>query len=79
MKAILEFDLNEQEDIVAHKRATKALDMALALWDIDHYLRTQVKYNEALTQEAQDAFESAQERFYEILNERNVSIDEILQ
>lgn len=79
MKAILEFDLNEQEDIVAHKRATKALDMALALWDIDHYLRTQVKYNEALTQEAQDAFERAQERFYEILNEHNISIDEVLQ
>jgi hypothetical protein len=53
--------------------------MALALWDIDHYLRTQVKYNEALTQEAHDAFESARERFYEILNERNISIDEILQ
>jgi len=79
MKAILEFDLNEQEDVAAHKRATKALDMALALWDIDHYLRTQVKYNEALTQEAHDACESARERFYEILNERNISIDEILQ
>lgn len=79
MKAILEFDLNEQEDIVAHKRATKALDMAIVLWDIDHYLRTQIKYNETLSEEAHDAFESVRQRFYEILNERNVSIDEILQ
>ncbi len=79
MKATLEFDLNEQEDIIAHKRATKALDMALVLWDIDHYLRTQVKYNEVLTQEAHDAFESAREKFYEILNDHNINIDEILQ
>ena len=79
MKATLEFDLNEQEDITAHKRAVKALDMAVALWDIDQYLRTQVKYNEALSQEAHDAFESAREKFYEILNERNINIDDILQ
>jgi hypothetical protein len=79
MKAILEFDLNEQEDVAAHKRATKALDMALVLWDIDHYLRTQVKYNEALTQEAHDAFVSARERFYEILNDHNINVDDILQ
>lgn len=79
MKATLEFDLNEQEDIAAHKRAVKALDMAVALWDIDQYLRTQVKYNEALSQEAHDAFESAREKFYEILNERNINIDDILQ
>jgi hypothetical protein len=79
MKATLEFDLNEQEDVTAHKRAVKALDMAVALWDIDQYLRTQVKYNEALSQEAHDAFESAREKFYEILNERNINIDDILQ
>jgi hypothetical protein len=79
MKAILEFNLNEQEDVAAHKRATKALDMALVLWDIDHYLRTQVKYNEALTQEAHDAFDNMREKFYEILNGHNINIDEILQ
>lgn len=79
MKAILEFNLSEQEDVAAHKRTVKALDMALVLWDIDQYLRTQVKYNEALSQEAHDAFESAREKFYEILNDHNINIDEILQ
>ncbi len=35
-KGILEFDLNDADDNMAHKRAVKSLDMALALWDITH-------------------------------------------
>jgi len=35
-KGILEFDLNEPDDIMAHKRAIKATDMAEALWAITH-------------------------------------------
>jgi hypothetical protein len=34
MKAILEFDMNEPDDIMAHNRATQSLDMALALQGI---------------------------------------------
>ena len=35
-KATLEFDLNEPDDVLAHLRAVKSLDLALALWDIVH-------------------------------------------
>jgi hypothetical protein len=31
-KAKLVYDLNEPDDVYAHKRAVKSLDMALALW-----------------------------------------------
>jgi len=34
MLAKLEFDLSEPDDRQAHLRCVKALDMALALWDI---------------------------------------------
>ena len=34
MKGILEFDLNDLDDVMAHKRAVLALDMALALYEI---------------------------------------------
>ena len=77
-KAILEFDLSNSEDIQDYKRANKALDMAIALWDIDQYLRAQTKYNEELTQDAYDALATARDKFYEILNERNINMDEIL-
>jgi len=80
MKAILEFDLNETNDIFAHKRAVKALDMAIALWDIEQYLRSQTKYApDSMPQEAYDALEKAREKFYEILNDHNIGMDEILK
>lgn len=80
MKAILKFDLNEPDDIHAHKRAVKALDMALVLWDIDQYFRSQLKYNEeGLTEEAYAALEKAREKFYEVLGDHNVNIDEMLR
>ena len=41
MKAILEFDLNDSDDKMAHLRAIKSLDMALALWEIQHNLKKQ--------------------------------------
>ena len=78
-KAILEFDLSNPEDANDYKRANKALDMAIALWDIDQYLRAETKYNEELTQDAYDALATAREKFYQILNERNINMDEILK
>ena len=77
-KAILEFDLSNPEDIQDYKRTNKTLDMAVALWDIDQYLRSETKYNENLTQDAYDALATARDKFYEILNERNIDMDEIL-
>lgn len=78
-KAILEFDLNEPDDVEAHKRAVKSLDMAIALWDIDQYLRAQTKYApDSMPQEAYDALLEAREKFYQILNERGINMDKIL-
>lgn len=78
-KGILEFDLNEPDDVQAHKRAIKALDMALVLWDIDQYLRAQTKYApDSMPEEVYDALEKTREKFYDILRDHNIDIDEIL-
>ena len=78
-KAILEFNLADPDDATDYIRVNKALDMAIALWDIDQYLRAETKYNEELTQDAYDALATAREKFYQILNERNINMDEILK
>ena len=44
MKAILEFDLTDVDDVTQHGRALKALDLALALFEIDQELRNIIKY-----------------------------------
>lgn len=78
MEAILKFNLDEPDDVVAHMRAVKALDIMLALWDIDQHLRAETKYNESLTGEASDALHQARERLRDAMLERGVSFDELL-
>ena len=39
MKATLTFNLDDIDEKMAHFRCIKALDMALALWEIDRYTK----------------------------------------
>ena len=78
MKAILEFNMDEFDDMVAHKRAVKSLDVLLVLYDFDQHLRSELKYNENLTDEQYEKLDKTREKLYEIMNERNVSLDELL-
>jgi hypothetical protein len=44
MKAILEFNLPEEEE--QFDVATKAMDWALLAWDIDQFMRNKIKYEQ---------------------------------
>jgi hypothetical protein len=44
-KARLEYDLNEPDDVMAHLRAVKSLDMAIALWDIVHNTKKSLEWS----------------------------------
>ena len=77
-RAMLSFNLDKEEDVAAHKRAIKALDMSLVIWSIDQYLRGKLKYDETLTPEAYDALEKTREELIEYMREYNVDIDELL-
>jgi hypothetical protein len=50
MKAILEFNLNEAEDVMAHKRCVKATDMAIALFELTQQLPEKLKHLEELAE-----------------------------
>ena len=71
-EGILKFNLDDHDDEVAHLRAVKALDLVLVLWDMDQYLRTQYKYADK-----EEAFEY-REKLRELLSERNIDLDELL-
>jgi hypothetical protein len=79
MKATLEFNMDEIDDVTAHKRAVKSLDMILVLSDFDNHLRSELKYNEKLSEVEYDILDKTREKLYEIMNEHNVSIDELLR
>jgi hypothetical protein len=72
MKATLEFNLPEDQEY--YEEASNGTKYSIALFEFDQYLRTQVKYNEQLTDEQYKVYEEVREKFYEIINSNNLSI-----
>ena len=79
MKAVLEFDLNDPDDRIEHKRCVNSLELALCLWNMDEFLRTKMKYeSDPMSQEVYDTYELIREKLMEICQEKNISIDELV-
>ena len=80
MKATFEFDMTEQGDVIEHKRHTKSLDMALALFKIKDEIRAMVKYApDDMPKEEYEAWKEIQEKVRNILFSCNIDLDELLQ
>ena len=78
-KAILEFDLNEPDDIMAHKRATKATDMAVALWEISYNTKKSVEWSlEDKGYDKSEVLDLLYDRINAILEEHNIRLDDLI-
>jgi len=78
-KATLEYDLSDPDDVMAHKRAVKSLDMAMALWDIVHNTKKGLEWSmEGKEIDKYDALELVFEKIHEILNDHNIITDELI-
>ncbi len=77
MKAILEFDLNDRDDNLAHNRCVKALDLVMALMEIDEELRVKIKYGD-LTEEQYDTYEKVREFLHDTMNERGIFLNDLV-
>jgi len=83
--ATLRFNLADADDNNAHLRAIKSLDMAMALWQIMYNTKKGIKYGiEARQQkdssfDCYDAVDMVFDKVYEILQEHNLSVDELLK
>ena len=79
MKAILEFDLNDADDITSHRRCVSSLEITLVLWDIDQHFRSITKHApDSMSQETYDELVKVRERLYQLMNERDLSFDNLL-
>jgi len=76
MKAILEYDLNDPDEAMAHLRAIKSTDLSLAIWELCHNTKkrilSKVETNEI---DAYDAVELVFEEINVILSEHDINID----
>jgi hypothetical protein len=78
-KGILEFDLNEPDDILAHKRAVKSLDLALALWDITHNTKKSIEWSlDGKELDKYEVLDLVYDRIYLILEEHNIKLDDLI-
>jgi len=79
-KAKLVYDLNEPDDVMAHKRAVKSLDLALALWTITHNTKKGLEWSmEGKEMDKYDALEMVFEKIHEIMSEHNIDLDDLIQ
>ena len=78
-EAILKYDLNDTDDAMAHMRAIKSLDMALALWELlNNSKRTLERAMHEKEMDKYEALDMVYERIYEILDEHNIKLDDLI-
>ena len=69
---ILKFNEDELED------ARTALDgwkWKMAMWELDQWLRGEIKYNEKLSEETDEAYQAIRDKIREILHDSNLNIE----
>jgi len=72
MKALLEFDLNNNDDVSEFEVMREASKYQSALWDIDQWLRNEIKYKHDLSDDVHDAYQKIREKIYEKLDELEI-------
>ena len=82
MKATLSYNLNDPDDRMAHLRAVKSLDMASALFDITRNLRKKLERRfediDNTNNDVFDGIDSVFDEIYDILEDNNIDIDELI-
>ena len=79
MEGILKFNLDDSADREAHLRAVKALDLAVALWDIDQYLRRTTKHApDSMPPEVYEALLKTRDELYRIMSHHSIDLDELI-
>lgn len=75
MKATLEFNL--PEDQYEFNTAIKGGDWKHVCWEMEQYLRKEIKYNDSLSEEQLRVYEGVREEFYGFMNDNNVDLHEV--
>jgi len=82
MKATLSYNLNDPDDRMSHLRAVKSLDMASALFDITRNLKNKIenRYEDIdnTNNDVFDGIEAVFDEIYNILEDNNIDIDELI-
>lgn len=74
MKATLEFNL--PEDSHEFQMATQSTDMHSVLWDMDQWLRTNIKYcSDETSEDTYKAMVECRDKLHEFMNDYNIILE----
>ncbi len=71
MKAILEYELPQESE--EYTSAYRGADYRCALWELDEYLRSNIKYTE-MTDEQRGVYEAVRARLQELLLDGDLTL-----
>jgi len=76
MKAVIEFNLNDEMDVLTHKRFMSIDSVYYVLWQFTEEMRRQVKYNtNNYNGDQLEAIDKLRETFNELLINNQISLD----
>lgn len=79
MKAILEYDLNDQDDVMAHRRAVMSLPLTICLCDIKEEIRKKLKYEgDTMEEKEYQAWENMNKIFFTALHDNGIVLDNLI-
>lgn len=79
-KAKITYDLNDPDDSKAFERASRATDMALAMWEFKNKLWRKLKHvPDTMSDDEYKAIQHIQKEFHEILDEYNLNLDNLVE
>jgi len=73
MEAILKFNLPEEQ--TEFDNAVNGWKWSVVVWELDQHLRSQLKYNDKLTEEQYDALQEVRDKLHELKHEHSLSFD----
>lgn len=84
MKATLEFNLEDADDIRAHKRCVQSLDMAIVLWELVHNSKKilEHKIDRAIAEDINinpyDSLDLIYDEIHRLLDEHSITPDTLI-
>ena len=75
MEATLKFNLPEEN--YEFEIAVKAQALHSILWEYNQFIRGDLKHNDKLTAKQRELAEIYRDKFLQIINENNVSLDQV--
>ena len=76
MRGTIEFDLTDHDECQQHHVAVHAADYFFALWDLDGWLRSQMKY-ETLSDDTYDAYDLARKQLCHFMDMHGVDLSDL--